>query len=277
MPAEEPRDFLGLALAHHAGVDEDAGELVADRFVQKHRHHRRIDTARKPAYHSSVPDLRANGLDGARPEGGHGPVAFAAGDAVREIPEQGRAVRGVHHLGVELDAVEAAPVVGDGGEGRRVGACHRAKTVRQSRDRIAVAHPHLLTRAHRPDPVEERTGLDDLEKRTPEFALGRGLDGTAKRRTHRLLAVADAEQRDAERVDAFIRARCLRLRERSRAARKDDALGRKARNLFRRRGKGADLAVDPGLAHAAGDQLGHLRAEIEDQDLLGHGFPSIVS
>ena len=36
-------------------------------------------------------------------------------------------------------------------------------------------------------------------------------------------------------------------------------------------GAGVDLAIDPALAHAARDQLGILRAEIEDQDALGHG------
>ena len=30
-----------------------------------------------------------------------------------------------------------------------------------------------------------------------------------------------------------------------------------------------DFGIDPGLAHAAGDQLGHLAAEIDDEDGIG--------
>jgi hypothetical protein len=33
-----------------------------------------------------------------------------------------------------------------------------------------------------------------------------------------------------------------------------------------------DLAIDAGLAHPAGDQLGHLAAEIDDQNALVVGF-----
>ena len=35
--------------------------------------------------------------------------------------------------------------------------------------------------------------------------------------------------------------------------------------------EGMDLAVDPGFAHAPGDQLGDLGTEIEDQQTVGHG------
>ena len=35
--------------------------------------------------------------------------------------------------------------------------------------------------------------------------------------------------------------------------------------------EGMDLAVDPGFAHAPGDQLGDLGTEIDDQQTVGHG------
>ena len=50
------------------------------------------------------------------------------------------------------------------------------------------------------------------------------------------------------------------------------AAGAKARTSSVADGAGVDLAVDPVLAHAARDQLGVLRAEIEDQDAFGHRF-----
>ena len=41
MVAEQPHDFLALARAHQAVIDEHAGELVADRLVDQHRGDRR--------------------------------------------------------------------------------------------------------------------------------------------------------------------------------------------------------------------------------------------
>ena len=38
-------DLLGLAGPHEPGVDEDAGELVADRLVHQGGGHRRVDAA----------------------------------------------------------------------------------------------------------------------------------------------------------------------------------------------------------------------------------------
>ena len=40
-------DLLGLVLAQHAVVDEDAGEPVADRAVHEQRGHGRVDAARE--------------------------------------------------------------------------------------------------------------------------------------------------------------------------------------------------------------------------------------
>ena len=127
-----------------------------------------------------------------------------------------------------------------------------------------MAHPHLLARSHLPDAIEERAGLDDVEVRPAELALGSGLDSATKSRAHRLLAVADAEKGDTECVDAFVGAWRLSLGERCRPTREDDTLRREAFDLDSRRRVWPDLAVDPGLTYATRDQLGHLRAEIED-------------
>ena len=94
--------LLGLAGAQQAVVDEDAGELVADRLVDQHRGDRGIDAAGQAADHPprSRPGARMRAISvGA--EAGHGPVAGAAGDRVGEVAQQLRAVRRVHHLRVE--------------------------------------------------------------------------------------------------------------------------------------------------------------------------------
>ena len=49
MAAEGLDDLLALALAHQAGVDEHARELVADGLVHERGGHRRVDAARQPA------------------------------------------------------------------------------------------------------------------------------------------------------------------------------------------------------------------------------------
>ena len=56
----------------------------------------------------SAPDLRADPLDLLLDHGGRRPRGRRAGDVVEEVLEQVLAVRRVHDLGVELDAVEPA-------------------------------------------------------------------------------------------------------------------------------------------------------------------------
>src|SRR6185437_7637716 len=59
---EEPHDLFGLALPQEAGVDEDAGHLVADRLVQEGGGDRRIDAAREAAHYTAGPHLLADAL-----------------------------------------------------------------------------------------------------------------------------------------------------------------------------------------------------------------------
>ena len=271
--AEEARNFLRLALAHEAGIDEDASELLPDRLVKKNRCHRRIHAARKPTNYPSVANLLSDGVDGAGAERGHRPTAVASGDTARKILQERRAMRRVDYLGVKLDTVEATPIVGDGGERCRLGAGDHAEAVRHCSHRVAVAHPHLLARADLPDAIEECARFDDVKVSPPELALGRGDDATAQRCAHGLLAVADAQKRNAELKNAFVRPWRLRLRERCGATREDDAVRRHALDLGRRRGKGSDFAIDPSLAHAPGDQLRDLRAKVEDENVLVHRAP----
>ena len=98
--AEQPDDLLRLVLPHQAVVDEDAGELVADRLVDQHRGDRGIDAAGKAADHPALADLLADAAI-ACSRMRHRPVAGKAGDLVDEIGEKLCAVRRVHDLGVE--------------------------------------------------------------------------------------------------------------------------------------------------------------------------------
>jgi len=43
--AEQPHDLSAFVLAHQAMIDEDAGELIADRLMNEHGGDRRIAAA----------------------------------------------------------------------------------------------------------------------------------------------------------------------------------------------------------------------------------------
>ena len=106
--------------AQQAVVDEDAGELVADRLVDQHRgdapNRRRPRGRRSPG---PLPTCARISAIASSRKARHRPVAGAAGDAAHEVARAAAAPsRRVHHLGVELHGVEAARLVGDGGERR---------------------------------------------------------------------------------------------------------------------------------------------------------------
>ena len=62
--AAEQIDHLAcLVLAQQTVIDEDAGELIADRFVDQERRDGRVDAAREPADHAAVLDLRSDARD----------------------------------------------------------------------------------------------------------------------------------------------------------------------------------------------------------------------
>ncbi len=272
MIAEQAHHLIPLAGAHQAGIDEDAGELLADRLAQQRRDHRGIDAAGEAADDPAPADLLAYPRDRLGTEGGHRPIAAAAGDAMGEAPQQRRAMRRVHHLGVELHAIEAPAIVGDGGERRTLAHADDAEARRQGLDAVAMAHPHLLARALLPHPFEERAAVDDVEEGAPELAMVGGQDAAAQLRAHQLLAIADAEHRHAHLEHLLGRERRRLFVHRGRTARQDDALRRERGELFLAHVEGMDLAIDAALAQPPRDELGHLAAEIEDEDAVCHGM-----
>ena len=251
-------------------IDEHAGELLADRLVDQHGGDRRIDAAREAADHAALADLRADFLDRLVLEGAHGPVALRADDLAHEVAQdQRRAVRRVHHFGVKHQPVVFARLVLDDGERRVRRNAGHLEARRHLGDAVAVAHPDGIAFAVAPDILEQvARRLHHLDVGAAEFAVMAALDRAAELRRHRHLAVADAEHRHAGVEDRLRRARRAGLVNRRGAAGEDDAA-----RLHRGEGgggfvEGDDLAVDPLLAHAPGDELGDLRAEIDDENLV---------
>ena len=119
-------------------------------------------------------------------------------------------------------------------------------------------------------PFEQCAAGLDAQRRPAELAMVGGFDGAAEPVDHGLLAIADAEHRHAEAEDERRRGRRALRRHRGRPAGQDNRL----RAEFPDRGladiERADFRVHTRFPDPPGDQLGVLRAEIEDQDAVCH-------
>src|SRR5436190_21283808 len=103
MTSEHLAHDLGFPAAEHAVVDEDAGELVADGFVNERRRHAGIDAAAEAEDHAFVADLRADLFDGLLDVAAHRPAFAAAADVVDEVRDDLLAPRRVGDFGMKLE------------------------------------------------------------------------------------------------------------------------------------------------------------------------------
>ena len=279
MTAEQADDLFGLALAQNAAIDEDAGQLVADRLMDEERGHRRVDPARQTANDLARADLLADLSDLGGAELGHGPVARKPGDVAHEIADQLGTVRRVDDLRVELHRIDAALVIGDDRVRRARAGRDHAEAGGQRRDLVTMAHPHLMALTPRPQAVEQRAFVLDGDERLAELAAVALFDLATQLLGQRLLAVADAQHRQAAIQDRLRNARAILVDDRGGATRQDDGRGLDPRERLTSGLEGHDLAIDPRLAHAACDELGDLAAEIDDEDAVGvlHGGPIAMS
>ena len=198
-PRKRPTTSSASPCTQEAVIDEDASELVADRLVDHHRRDRRIDAAREAADDPRLADFRADAGDFLGAERRHRPVALQARDLMQEIGDELRPVGRVDHLRVEHCRVIAALLVRRDGVGGVLGDGVDAEPVRQPGHPVAVAHPHRIAPALRPDAVEEGASFEDLDVRPAELRRMPALHLAAELLAERLLAVADGEDRNAAR------------------------------------------------------------------------------
>ena len=105
--------------------------------------------------------------------------------------------------------------------------------------------------------------------RISELAVIGSLDLPSELRRHRLHAVADAKHRHPKLEHRIRRTVARRLVDRFGAPGEDDALRREGAEPFRVDVERVNLGVHVRLAHPPGDELGVLRAEVEDDDPIG--------
>ena len=188
-----------LVLAHQAVVHEDAGQLPADGAGEECGRNARVDAAGKTEDDALVTDLLPQGGDGLFDEAVHFPLALAAADGKEEILQQFAPVDGVGDLRMELDRVEGFCCVfhGCAGAGGRRGG--DGKAIGHRRDVIRVAHP--ADALFRDVSEEQAAGLFHGHFHPAVLAGGRVGDDAAAHPGHELGAVADPEDRDAQRKD----------------------------------------------------------------------------
>ena len=203
------------------------------------------------------------------------PLFQSAGSPARDVQEvldHALTEVGVLDLGMPLHAVHAPLVAAERRDRRGRGRGEHVEALGRFRDLVAVAHPHVLRgrlAGQQHASVAREGGI-----RRAVLAQAGVRDLAAERLSHHLEAVADAERRDAEVEDAAVERRGARLVHRRRTAGEDQPDGVLRRDLGRGGGVRDDLAVDAGLADAAGDELRVLRSEVDDQHgaLIGLGL-----
>ncbi|CAM2159526.1 Cytosine deaminase [Paraburkholderia tropica] len=273
---EHRHDLFGFVQAQQAVIDEHAGQLVADRTMQQRRRHRRIHAARQTENDVFLADLLADRFDGFVDVVTHFPVGLRVTDAQHEAFEHRAALHRMRDFRVPLQAVEVTRLVGHRRDRARFRRRHQLEARRHFDDLVAVAHPHLehavaFRRAEVFDAVQEARVIARAHFGIAEFAQVAAVDLAAELLGHRLHAVADAEHGHAQLEHGLRGTRRVGFGDRIRTARKDDALRCEFANERVVDVVRVDFRVDVGFAHAARDQLGDLRTEVEDQDFVMHG------
>ena len=258
--------LLGLVQAHQAVVDEDAGQLLPHRLVDEHRRDRGVDAAGEAADHPALTDLGLDLLDLFGDHRLRRPLLLATGDVAQEAGEDLGPVGRVDDLGVELDPVEAAIGHLAGGDRRARAGGERREPLGRLEDRVAMAHPAALLLRQPAEQAPAAVAEDEVG--AAELTRLRRLDPAAQRQHHRLHPVTDAENRDFEIEQLGRERRRPLLVHRGRAAGEDQRFRRPLADLLHRRRRRQQLGEDPAFADAAGDQLGVLAPEVEDQHLL---------
>src|SRR5690625_287614 len=97
---------------------------------------------------------------------------------------------------MELKAVIAAFVIGNGGKGIAFGSGDGAESDRQLRDLLTLCHPDLVAFSGLPKLVKKSAAVAHFQKGATGLLMARCLQPPAQLSCHDLMAVANAENRN---------------------------------------------------------------------------------
>ncbi|MNN08968.1 hypothetical protein D3C81_1218370 [compost metagenome] len=282
---EHGHHLVAFVQAQQAVVDEHAGQLVADGLVQQRGNYRGVNTAGQAEQDVVGADLGANLGDGVFSNLRRRPQGFAAADVEDEARQDATALLGVGHFRVELHAVVAARVVEHASDRAARGAGQHVEVAWHLGDLVTVAHPHIQAQ-HAVgvnvvfDAVEQAALADHVNAGITELTQLGTFDLAAHLFGHGLHAVADAQHRYVQVEHGLRGAWAVGFVDRLGAAGEDDAARVEFADRFIVHVERVQFAVHADFAHAAGDQLGVLGTEVEDQDAVSvnvEGHDSISS
>ena len=134
-----------------------------------------------------------------------------------------------------------------------------------------MAHPYVQRIGRIVVNIAGQFAIDGFDLRVTEFTLVAGLHFAAQVVRHKLHSVADTQNRNTQIEDAGI-GLIVGFVNGIGAAGEDDAFRIEGFDFVQRHIERMQLTINMGFAHAAGDKLGNLRTEVEDEDfVLGHG------
>ena len=247
-------------------VDEDAGEVLADGPVEQGGAYRGVDTAAQSENHAVVAQLCLEFGHGGLDERGRAPFLSAAADVDHEVAQQLLALGGMEHLGVELHGPQWVLLAGIGSKLHVGGRGDNLAIVGDGSDGVAMAHPHLRVRL---ETLEERVGGIKRLQVGPSILTGVGTFHLSTIGVgDELCAIADTQHRQTAHKLTEVDAEGLRVVHgigRPTEYHADDR-----RVVGRKLIVGQDFAERVEFAHAASDELGGLRTEVEDNDFLLH-------
>ena len=199
---ERLRHLGALAESHQPGVDVDAGQPMTNRPMDEGGGDGRVDATGQSTDRPPVSNLFLDPGDLLVGHRRHRPRLLASGALDEEATQYRHPVRRVDDFGMELHAVDAPPVVLQHDNRSVVRRRRGAEPRRRRRDRVEVAHPHVvdvrrLIRQH------ERLGRAS-QRRAPVLAAHSPSDLTSELEGDQLRSVADPEDRHPEVVDRRI-------------------------------------------------------------------------
>ena len=171
-------------------------------------------------------------------------------------------MRGVHHFGMELHAVEAALRVLERRHGRVIRRRDDRRARRWGDHGVAMRHPHGLILGQR----REQLSTGCVQLGAAELRHVGAVDTAAELEREQLRAVADAEGRDAELEERRIEPRRAVGVDGRGSAGEDQRARVAALELVDGEAVRDQLGVDARLTDPARDQLRVLAAEVDHQN-----------